>query len=71
MVWIFKPILALGGYLPTGSLKGVPFWVVLLLAVGIPLVFGVIYAFFMAITRKKREDELWEKNSKKDDTHSA
>jgi hypothetical protein len=47
-----------------------PFWLVALLVVGSIIIYVVIQMVIRAVTRKQRkqgEDELWEKNSKKDD----
>jgi hypothetical protein len=71
MTYFFEPIFALPIPVPLNGLtKGMPFWLVVLLAVGSSIVFVVIQIVFRAVTRKQRkqhEDELWEKNSKKDD----
>jgi hypothetical protein len=71
MTQIIEPVFALPIPVPLNGLtKDMPFWLVVLLVVGIPIVYVIIQMVIRAVTRKQRkryEDELWEKNSKKDD----
>jgi hypothetical protein len=70
MTRFFVTIFAFPIPLPNGLTKGMPFWLVVLLVVGLPIVYAIIQMLLRGFTRKQRkqyEDELWEKNSKKDD----
>ena len=71
MTHIIEPIFALPIPVPLNGLtKDMPFWLVILLVVGLPILYVIIQLVVRAATKKQRkryEDELWEKNSKKDD----
>jgi hypothetical protein len=74
MTQICEPIFAVPFYIPPEWLRGIPVWVAVMFVVGSTIFYVAIQMVIRGVTRKQRkqyEDELWEKNSKKDDNDAA